>query len=307
VKLREILDLLRVIASDNHISTPMICGGVARSKAMDLLNRDKKPMDISDLDVTTGDAGVHSLAKLFVTELSKKYEVSSKSMDDGHTSVFIGDFKVDFSSNYIVPNIDKILADRGIKNPSVLQKEMFSRDFTCNSLLLSLDMKKLKDPLKVGINDIKNKIIKTCLDPHTTFTSNTNRIIRVVYLSAKLGFDVDEEIISWITQHRSLVSLSSNQYLSSNLNKAFKYNQERTIEILNKTNLWTVIPVTDQLLPFYKQREKIAQLFTNYDYTECPSGPSTGPYNNIDKYKSISNFRKKRRMKTIKKLLSTRR
>lgn len=310
MKLREILNLLEDLASKNGISRPWIAGGIARAKAIETIFHTTNKPDVSDLDITTGDASVHNLAKLFVSELSKSYDVESKLMDDGHTSVFIGDFKVDFSSNFIDPNIAKLLANKGITKPTALQKEMFSRDFTCNALLLSTDMKKIKDPTKQGIKDIKNKMIKTCLTPDATFRSNPNRIIRVIYLAAKLGFKVDDAIISWIRENKQVMRASSDAYLTKNINKAFASNPTIAIDLLNRTGLWSLIPITDEILPFYQKRHKTAQIFTNFDYgTDAPSGPGTGFYANIDKYKSVADFRKKRRRrraKTIKKLLATR-
>lgn len=53
---------------------------------------------------------------------------------------------------------------------------------------------------------------------------------------------------------------------------------------------------------------KAAQAFTNYDYADDPSGPGKGLYSEMHKYKSVSDFRKKkrkRRMETIKKLKDT--
>jgi len=301
--------LLEKLAKDNGTSAPWIAGGIARDKAIETLIGGKKVSDVADLDITTGDASVHNLAKLFVSELSKNYDVQSRLMDDGHTSVFIGDFKVDFSSNFIDPKVVQILATKGIKNPTALQKEMFSRDFTCNALLLSTDLKKIKDPTKLGVKDIKNKIIKTCLDPNTTFSSNPNRIVRVLYLSAKLDFNVDDSIVKWITDNKQVMKLSPNSYITKNLNKAFKYNSQRTTDLLNRMDLWAMVPITDEILPFYKNR-KTAQMFRNFDYgTDSPSGPGTGLYENMDKYKSVADFRKKRRRrraKTIKKMLGTR-
>lgn len=42
--------------------------------------------------------------------------------------------------------------------------------------------------------------------------------------------------------------------------------------------------------------------FRNYDYKDDPTGPGTGLYQNLDKYKSVSDFRKrKKRIKQRKK------
>ena len=79
-----------------NTSMPMICGGVVRDKIMDRKN------GFSDLDITTGDASVHKLAEQFTKNISEKYNIFAKKMTDGHTSVFLDTFKVDFSSNFTI-------------------------------------------------------------------------------------------------------------------------------------------------------------------------------------------------------------
>lgn len=296
MKLRELLRLMYDIHKDRGVSLPYVCGGTPRDKILGLIKE-----EISDLDITTGDKTIHNLGTEFALELKKKYNIKEKKMDDGHTSVFIGDFKVDFSSNFVVPHIDEILAKAGIKNPTSMQREMFSRDFTCNSLLMTIDLKKIKDPTKLGFADIKKKVLKTCLDPDITLKYNTNRIIRTVYLSSKLDFDVDPEIIKWISQHKELVRLSPDKYLIKNLDKAMDKDPERAVHLINKIGLWDVLPITDQLRPYYNKRKvmKAAQIRRNFDYGE-------GIYSNLDRYKSVSDYRKKKRRKRRKILKNIR-
>jgi len=280
------------ICKKSNISPPMLTGGTPRDKILGLIKT-----EISDLDITTGDKTIHSLAKEFAITLSKQYNINSKKMDDGHTTVFVGNLKVDFSSNFEAPNIEKILQKIGIKNPTDMQKEMYSRDFTCNTLLMTLDLKTIKDPTKRGIPDIKKKILRTCLDPNITLRYNTNRIIRVVYLAAKLGFDVDPKIIEWVSNNKEFVRQSSEGYLSRNLNKALDKDPERAVHLINKMNLWDVLPITDSLYPYYAKRSAVkeGQIKRNFDLGE-------GFYANMDKYKSVSDFRKKRRNKRMKTL-----
>jgi tRNA nucleotidyltransferase/poly(A) polymerase len=288
MKLKELLHLMENIAANGDISPIKICGGIPRDRLLGIT-----PDKVSDLDITTGDKTIHNLAKEFSLELSKHYKIESKKMNDGHTSIFIGDFKVDFSSNFIVPGINIMLAKQGIKKSTDMQREMFSRDFTCNALLMSLDLKKIQDPTKRGIDDIKKRILKTCLPPEITLRSNPNRIIRVFYLAAKLDFNVDPEIIQWITDNKQYIKDLDPGYIKTNIDKGLDKNPERLVHLLDKTNIWDAISITDKLYPYYAKRSKTAQIRRNFDIGE-------GIFSNLEKYKSVSDFRKKRRNKRKK-------
>ena len=54
-----------------------------------------------------------------------------------------------------------MLQESGIKEISAMHEELYSRDFTCNTVLMSLDLKRILDPTGLAINDIQSKIIKT--------------------------------------------------------------------------------------------------------------------------------------------------
>lgn len=226
-------------------SDPYICGGTPRDKYMGRLD------NIADLDITTGDKSVDYLSQEFAIELKKKYNVTRKTMEDGHSTIYIGSFKVDFSSNFNVPGIDKILALKGIPKPTDMQKEMYSRDFTCNALLLSLDLKTLIDPTHQGFKDIKEKKIKTCLDPKVTLTSNRNRVIRAVYLATKLGFDIDDSIIDFVRQNPQIVKISTEKVMNEKLDEAFKRDPEKASDLITKMGLWNYIPITKLVYPYY--------------------------------------------------------
>lgn len=306
MRLRPILDLIKNIAQQNNITTPMIVGGIPRDKVLGTVRED----GISDLDITTGDKTIHNLAREVSIALNKKFHITSKTMDDGHTSIFFGNLKIDFSSNFLIPNIENILIKQGIDKPSNLQKEMFSRDFTCNSILLDFDLKTIIDPTKMGIDDINKKIIKTCIDPENTFSFNKNRVIRLIYLAAKLDFDIDKNIIDWIENNKNIYKDLDKNYLMKTLNKATLHNPEIAAYWIQKMKLWDVLPMTEELYPFYKNPSLIkkAQFFRNYDYGTGKgnkSGPGTGLFMNLKDYKSVMDFRKKRRNKrkeVIKKI-----
>lgn len=250
MKLRELLQQMLAVQKEIGASQPYICGGTPRDKYLNRLDK------IADIDITTGDKTVDYLSQEFAIELKKKYNIIRKTMTDGHSSIFIGDLKVDFSSNFNTPGIDELLVKRGILKPTNMQKELFSRDFTCNSLLLSFDLKDVIDPTKQGFKDIKEKKIRTCLAPEITLVANKNRVIRSVYLACKLDFDVDKSIIDFVKNKPETVKIATNKALSEKVNEAFKWDSDKASYLLTQMNLWNHIPITPAIYPYYTKHLK---------------------------------------------------
>lgn len=245
MKLRELLSEMKRVQVEIGSSVPYICGGTPRDKHMGRLD------NIADLDITTGDKTVDYLSQEFYLQLRKRYNVTRKTMEDGHSTLFIGNLKVDFSSNFIVNNIDPILRQMGIEKPSNMQREMFSRDFTCNSLLMTLDLKNILDPTRKGFQDIKDRKIKTCLPPAITLTSNRNRVVRAIYLASKLDFDIDKSIIDYVSKNPQTVKISTEKSMADKLTEAFEKDADKAAFFITKMNLWNYIPVTEKIYPYY--------------------------------------------------------
>jgi len=253
MKLRELLSKMKEIQEKIGASEPFICGGTPRDRYLGHLE------NIADLDITTGDKTVDYLSQEFEIELRKQYKVNRTTATDGHSTIHLGKFKMDFSSNFNVPNIDTHLAQKGIRNPTDMQRELYSRDFTCNALLLSLDLQKLTDPTHQGFQDIKDKIIRTCLSPEVTLTTNKNRVIRAVYLASKLDFDIDPSIIAYVQKNPRTVKIATNKVLVEKLNDAFQKNHEKATYYINKMHLWDHIPITEVVQPYYMKTVNMPQ------------------------------------------------
>lgn len=231
MKLRQILDLIQETQERLKIPPVKIVGGAARDKLIDRLT------EISDLDLTTGDDGIDYLAKEMSIILGRYFTFDFKTMADGHATIQLGNLKIDFSSNFNVPNIEQLLAKKGIQNPTPMQKELFSRDFTCNALLMDLDLKTITDPTRLGFQDVQAKVIKTCLSPEITLTSNKNRVVRAIYLASKLDFNVDPQIIEWVKKHPASFWIASEHTINQKLNQAMEKDPKKTIHLLGEMGL----------------------------------------------------------------------
>jgi tRNA nucleotidyltransferase (CCA-adding enzyme) len=68
------------------------------------------------------------------------------------------------------------------------------RDLTINSLFYNLHTEKVEDWTEKGIEDIKNGVIRTPLDPMTTFKDDPLRILRAARFAARLDFKITPEV-----------------------------------------------------------------------------------------------------------------
>ena len=246
MKLREVLETITQVQEKIQVPPVLITGGCVRDKYMNLLN------NISDIDLTNGNKNIQFLSDSVFAELKKKYNCTKKEMPDGHSTIFLGNLKMDFSSNFNVNNIKTILKHINV-NPTDINCETFSRDFTCNSLLMSLNLKDIQDPTKHGFSDIKNKLIKTCLSPEITLTSNRNRVVRSIYLACKLGFDIDSSIIEYVKKNPNSIKISTPKSIAEKLNEAFKRDGDKASFLLSKMGLWKFVPILDIMQPYYKK------------------------------------------------------
>ena len=241
VSIRQILDSLDEVAKANKVSQPYIVGGVPRDKYLG------RAEQFNDIDITTGDDTVHTLARTFAS----KFNVQDfKTFNDGHSQLSVDGFKIDFSSNYRAPGIENDMKNVGISLPNNMLAELMSRDFTCNTLLLSVDLKTIKDPTGLAIPDLNKKLIRTCLAPARTLTNDTKRVVRILYLAAKLDFNVDEEIIDWVHSHPETIAQVKPKYLSNKLQESLNLNKEKTIQLLDRMRLWPYVPMLEDLVPY---------------------------------------------------------
>jgi tRNA nucleotidyltransferase/poly(A) polymerase len=231
---KEILFKIKELAKDNGLSEPYIVGGLPRDK---ILNRSRK---IEDIDLTSGDESIHQLAEL----VSNEFKVQPMRFPDGHYQLYIDNLKFDFSSNYNSPDAKYFLEKAGVKNPSEMQLELFSRDFTCNTLIIPLTLRKIVDQTGLALDDIKKKLIRTPLPPRITLRDDTKRVIRSIYLAAKLGFTIEPDIIKWTLAHHDKIKEEVSQGFSKRkLADATRADADKTIDLMTQMDLWNVIGV----------------------------------------------------------------
>lgn len=90
------------------------------------------------------------------------------------------------------------------------------RDFTINTIAVAVNKINFGVVIDVynGIEDIKNKIIKTTLEPEKTFDDDPLRIMRCVRFSAQLGFDIHPTLIDAAESMRERLAIVSQERIT---------------------------------------------------------------------------------------------
>lgn len=134
--------------------------------------------------------------------------------------------------------------DENSRNPAVengtLQDDQNRRDFTINALALNLNEEEfgnLLDPFG-GIEDLKNKIIRTPLDPDITYSDDPLRMMRAIRFATQLGFRIEDESLNAITRNSKRIEIITKERIIVELNKILESDKPSVgFLLLEKTGL----------------------------------------------------------------------
>lgn len=203
-----IFRILADIAKKQHLPV-FIIGGYVRDL---LLKRPSK-----DIDIVCVGSGI-ALAKEVAARINKKKSISYYK-NFGTASIKFEDWELEFvgarKESYRQDSRKPMVED------GTREDDQKRRDFTINALAISLnetDFGDLIDPFN-GISDLKQKIIRTPLNPLTTFSDDPLRMMRAIRFATQLGFDIEPETFDAITKKAERISIVSMERVTSELNK----------------------------------------------------------------------------------------
>lgn len=204
----KIFQEISAVADEMKLETYVI-GGFVRDL---LLNRPSK-----DIDIVTVGSGIE-LAEQVSKRLKNKPRVSVFK-NFGTAMIKHKDLEIEFVG------ARKESYERHSRKPIVengtLEDDQNRRDFTINALALCLNQScfgELIDPFN-GVEDLKNGIIRTPLDPDITFSDDPLRIMRAIRFSTQLGFEIETETLKSISRNKERIKIISGERIIDEINK----------------------------------------------------------------------------------------
>lgn len=113
--------------------------------------------------------------------------------------------------------------DKNSRNPNVeygtLSEDCLRRDLTINALYYDISNSKVID-LVGGLDDIKNKLIKTPTDPNIIFNDDPLRMLRVIRFANKYDWDIQSDVVESIKKNAERLSIISKERITEEVFKS---------------------------------------------------------------------------------------
>ncbi|HSO89452.1 MAG TPA: HD domain-containing protein [Draconibacterium sp.] len=218
-------------ADQMHLETYVI-GGFVRDI---FLSRKSK-----DIDIVTVGSGIE-LANKVAENLKNKPQVNVfKNFGTAMLKYkdleieFVGARKESYQSDSRKPIVEN----------GTLEDDLNRRDFTINAMALGLNhlnFGELVDPFN-GIDDLKNKILRTPLNPDITFSDDPLRIMRAIRFSTQLGFEIQADTLQSISKNKERIYIISGERIIDEVNKIMMSEKPSVgFKLMEETGLLKII------------------------------------------------------------------
>jgi poly(A) polymerase len=211
----KIFKILSEVVTSENVKAYVIGGWVRDC----LLKRDHADKDI---DIVVIGSGI-DIARKTAKRLNPKIKVTI--FRNFGTAMFrYEDYDIEFVG------ARKESYSRGSRKPVVengtLEDDQKRRDFTINALAISLstvDFGEFLDPFG-GIADLRDRLIRTPLEPGKTFSDDPLRMLRAIRFATQLNFHIEDKTFRSIRENVERIRIVSTERIITELNKIMMCN-----------------------------------------------------------------------------------
>ncbi|MCM1319184.1 MAG: hypothetical protein NC217_02245 [Muribaculaceae bacterium] len=139
--------------------------------------------------------------------------------------------------------------DRNSRNPQTafgsIYDDCMRRDLTINALYYNITDGKLLDITGKSLDDLKNKVIATPLDPDSTYDDDPIRILRTIRFACRLGWELPQPVFEAMCRNSSRLDIIKVERLRGEFEKILLGpNAGRALDILFRCGaLKMIVPV----------------------------------------------------------------
>ena len=207
-----------------------VIGGFVRDF---LLQRKKTAKDIDIVTVGSGIKLAQKVSELLPStpkvQIFKTYGTAMLRFEDLEIE-FVGARKESYTQNSRNPQVEE----------GTLEEDQNRRDFTINALAISLNTSSygdLLDPFN-GIEDLKNGIIKTPLNPDITYSDDPLRMMRAIRFATQLDFKIEQKSLDAITKNADRIDIITRERIVDEIHKIMVSKKpSKGFVLLEKTEL----------------------------------------------------------------------
>lgn len=234
-----------------------VIGGYVRDL---FLNRSSK-----DIDIVVVGSGIE-LAKKVAGKLGKNTRVNVfknfGTAQLSHNNVeleFVGARRESYQLDSRKPLIEN----------GTLEDDQKRRDFTINALAICLNKERfgeVVDPFK-GLEDMRDMLLRTPLDPDITFSDDPLRMMRAVRFACQLEFDIVSEAYDAMERNKERIKIVSAERVADELNKIMATRKPSIgFRLLDKCGILQLIMPEITLLKGAEMKDGVGHK-DNYNHT----------------------------------------